>query len=384
VYPLTAGIVVQTKELWDESHAVLKDSAVRVMFELAEISDWPSFEERIRRTTPELILLDLASIRIPIEEAVARIRVGEHPPAVFALHTNAAPDSILAALRAGAAEYLFPPLADTLRNGLARLAAQRDKQRESFRKGGRTIGFLSAKGGCGATTLACHIAVELAAAAKTKVLLADLDLESGLVGFLMKSESGYSVSDALVNLQRLDASYWRALVSNGHPGVEIISAPSSPRAKQVDAAQFRHVLNFIKQQYDWSVVDLGRNLNAYSLNTLEAIDEAFIVSTLEVAALHQAKHLIRLLIDSGYSAERMRLVLNRMPKKSEITIEELEKLLGLSVFATIPNEYEPLQEAVSEGKLVSSTTNIGKNFARIARKIAGIEHEPRRKFSFFG
>ena len=38
--------------------------------------------------------------------------------------------------------------------------------------------------------------------------------------------------------------------------------------------QTRHVLNFVRGHYEWVVADLGRNLNAGSLQTLEAIDHA--------------------------------------------------------------------------------------------------------------
>ena len=59
------------------------------------------------------------------------------------------------------------------------------------------------------------------------MLLADLDVSAGMVAFLMKSVSPYSVADALNNVDRLDSSYWKALVSNGIPGLEVISAPTA-------------------------------------------------------------------------------------------------------------------------------------------------------------
>ena len=58
-----------------------------------------------------------------------------------------------------------------------------------------------------------------------KVLLADLDLDAGMVAFITKTKAVYSILDAVNNLHRLDISYWKALVSNGIPGVEIVSSP---------------------------------------------------------------------------------------------------------------------------------------------------------------
>ena len=92
---------------------------------------------------------------------------------------------------------------------------------------GKMIGFLSAKGGCGATTLACHVASELQNVTQKNVLLADLDLTSGMVGFLMKTPSSYSILDAIKNLSRLDESLWKALVVEHRPGLSVMPAPAS-------------------------------------------------------------------------------------------------------------------------------------------------------------
>ena len=65
---------------------------------------------------------------------------------------------------------------------------------------------------------------------------------------------------------------------------------------------------------------------------LEEIDEACLVTTLEVPALHQSKQIIQTLLDSGYGKNRIRLILNRAPKRLDITPGELEKMLGAPDF----------------------------------------------------
>src|SRR5579863_7606970 len=155
---------------------------------------------------------------------------------------------------------------------------------------------MSAKGGCGATTIACHTAVELPHQTGTRVLLADLDLESGIVGFLLKAPGRYSIADAVSNTQRLDENYWKALVSNGIAGLEIITAPSTPSRQPYRPEQLRIVLSFIRTQYDWIVLDLGRGLGFNSVAALEEVDDLVLVTTLEVPALHQAKVIIQKLL----------------------------------------------------------------------------------------
>ena len=77
----------------------------------------------------------------------------------------------------------FPPFGQALKDALERIAKVREAARELA---GRRCG---------------------------KVLLADPDLESGLIGFLLKSKSAYSIADTARNLQHLDESHWHGLAA---------------------------------------------------------------------------------------------------------------------------------------------------------------------------
>ena len=383
MYPLTAGIVVQTKDLWEELHTGLQDLPVRVVLEQSEIGQLGPLLEKIDRMRPEVIFLDISGVREPLDQVIRGIRGTVTSPFVLALNTAAGTELILNAMRAGATEYLYPPFAEHLRAALERIASERRTVNQSVRRGGHTIGFLSAKGGCGATTIACHTAVELPLQSKSKVLLADLDFDAGLIGFLLKTKSSYSIADAVKNTQRLDESYWKALISNGFSGLEVINAPLPSSRQSLQPEQVRLVLSFMRTQYDWIVLDLGRSLNLASTSAIEEVDDLFLVTTLEVPALHQAKLIVQKLLEAGYGRNRLHLLLNRAPKRYDITLQELENMLGAPVYTTIPSDYTALNEVYSEGKLLDRGSVLGKHFARLAMKIAGVT-EQKKKFSMFG
>src|SRR5207253_1969624 len=145
------------------------------------------FLEKVERLRPEIIIIEVTKLRDPMEHVVSRIKASSVDPMVIALHPTAEPEMILGALRAGAHEFLHPPLAENLRQALERKSLERNKTRQLSRSKGNVIGFLSAKGGCGATTIACHTAAELGRHGK-HVLLADMDLDAGMVRFLMKTK----------------------------------------------------------------------------------------------------------------------------------------------------------------------------------------------------
>ena len=150
MYPIAVAVVVESGEIRKELLLALEALAIPTVLDLPEIpTEWPSFLERLDRVKPDVILLDITRLADPLDEVIANLRSASSRPAVFALHTAAEPETILNALRAGASEYLFPPIQGALKSALERLAKSHEGSQEKLASGGKIIGFLSAKGGCG-------------------------------------------------------------------------------------------------------------------------------------------------------------------------------------------------------------------------------------------
>ncbi len=389
MYPLTIGLAIENRDLWEQTQACLADLPFRIIVEHQDIGDVSNFLDRLERMRPDVVLVDISGWKEPLEGLVASIRNAIGDPMIIALNTSTDPEAILASLRAGINEYLYPPLQEPLKRSLEKRSAERSRRRDGGVKGnGKAFAFLSAKGGCGATTLVTHVAAELGRQ-NQKVLLADLDLDAGMVGFITKTKAVYSILDAVNNLHRLDIHYWKALVSNGIPGVDIVASPLALASKeQPKDDQVRHVLAFARPHYDTTLVDLGRSLSRMAMAALEEIDEACLVTTLEVPALHQSKQIIQTLLDSGYGKNRIRLILNRAPKRLDIAPDELEKMLGIPIFCMIPNDYPELYETYAEGRMLNRNCELGKRIAKLALKLANLEESPstgtKKRFAFMG
>ncbi len=364
-----------------EATEILRTPGNQIPFD-EDSSDWTGLLDRIATAKPEVLLLDLSSVPSELNIAMRQLRYQSPRIKVVALHASADPQTILSAMRAGANEFLHPPLENTLLPALERILSSTETDLVPVTRG-KTIGFLSAKGGCGATTLACHVATELQGLTNKNVLLADLDLTSGLVGFLMKTPSSYSILDAIKNLSRLDESLWKALIVEHRPGLSVIPAPAAySRWDHPDENRLRQVLQFMRTQHDWIVLDLGRSLNSIATAVLDEIDQLFLVSTLEVVALHGLKSIVHGLFEQG---EKLQLVLNRTPKMMDISTQELEKILGRSLYAALPNDYLGLYQSYSSGNLLNSNTRLAQHFAQLASKIAGVQPvKTKKKFALFG
>lgn len=386
MYPLSVGIVISSARLWEETQKELQSLPVTIVLEQGGVTDPATLIQKIEKGRPDVLLLDPACIAVALSDLIPGIKATTSHPFVIILREVAAPDDILTAIRAGANEYLYCPLANVLREALERLSHKREDPAVDAPQCAITFGFLGAKGGCGTTTVACHSAVELARVTRKQVLLGDFDFAAGLVRILMQAKSRYSVLDAMSNIHRLDESYWRALVSNGYSGVEVIAGPVSEFLREYPKpADIRHVVHFAKRQYDFLTLDLGHGLDAGAMSALEELDELCLVTTPEMPALQMTKIMLSQLSTIGFRRNHIKLVLNRMSRRSQLTTEEIENAIGMEVSVTVPNDYRALEEAYSAGELLPEKSSIRESVRRLVRKLANVAtEEKKRRFSLFG
>jgi pilus assembly protein CpaE len=386
MYPISLAIAISTSDLWEAVSSCIQTLPVRVVLEQAGVEDPAAFLEKIEQSVPDVVLLDVSPGFEDLPELIRQIRACPSHPEVIAVSTTSTPEEILGSIRAGAREYIYPPCVPSLPEALEKLAAERQKTAETIRPGGTTVGVVSAKGGLGATTLACHAATEIHRRTEQDTLIIDMDLSAGLVRSFLKTSSRYSILDACSNVHRLDKSFWRALVTNGNVGLEVLGAPIESEVKEMPSAtQLRHVLRFVRTQYEWILVDLGRGRSQMLSGALDELDELLVVTTMEVPALLQVKQLLQYLRERRFGQNRIKLVLNRVVRRPELSIPDLEKLLGMKVFAIIGNDYKSLYEASSEGRLLMPDTQLCKQIGNMMARLAGLEEipTPKKFFSSF-
>src|SRR5579864_842541 len=375
---LTTALVIKRGELLSEVEPCCQELGSHILIEKSDCGNWSAFLEWLEQTQPQVLLIDVEHFQNIVEERVRQIKSVAPESMIIALHDAADSQMIIAGMRAGIDEYLYPPLTKNLRDVLERKIDQHTRNQFLTNSDRKTIAFLSAKGGCGGTTVACHVAAELgkrmSQTGTYHVLLADLDVTGGNVRFLMRSKTPYSVLDAM-NLSGLDVGHWNKLISNGNPGLEVISAPDASRLNQLpEQREIERVLNFARSRYQWTVLDLGCSLTPYTLGMLESINELYLVASPDVLSLYQVKQILQELQHIDYSHDRLRLILNRSAEYDDhIVTQEAEKMLGVTTFFSLPNDYSGLSEAYASGSLLSARSPLGRQISLMASKISGIE-----------
>ncbi len=241
----------------------------------------------------------------------------------------------------------------------------------------RVIGVIGAKGGVGATTIACNLATELRTQTGKRVLLADLDLHAGLVAFMMGVDPQYSFQYAIANFQRLDESCWNAIISRNRDDLHIVSSPALLGREEVPVETIRQVLALVQPFYDWMVLDLGR-LNALSAALVNRTNEIFVVTSTGLGALYEAKRAVEALAKAGLGKEQIRLIVNEADRAPALSQRDMRSIFGTEVYASVPHEAAQMQQAMLARRPPPETCGLRKQMALVARKLAGLPEKNSR------
>jgi pilus assembly protein CpaE len=87
--------------------------------------------------------------------------------------------------------------------------------------------------------------------------------------------------------------------------------------------------------------------------------------------LHLARKALNMLNHLGFPKERFHVLLNRLDRREEIGIGDMEKLFGCSVHASLPNDYFALHRVVTLGQPLGSENDLGRAIENVAQRLCG-------------
>jgi pilus assembly protein CpaE len=288
---------------------------------------------------------------------------------IFAINDTVDPQLLLELMRAGIREFGSLPFDRyTLRESLDRVSDALKSRPPEIEVTDQVFSFLPSKAGVGTSTLALNAAMALSRLPNSNVLLSDFDLNSGMIRFMLKLDNGYSVIDAAEHSIDMDESLWPQMITPVE-GCAVLHAGKINPDYRMEAAQLRHLMEFMRRNYKTLCFDLSGNLEKYSLEIMHESKRIFLVCTPEIPSLHLAreKYLYLRQLDL---ADRVSVLLTRCQKRPLITPQQIEQLLGLPVLMTFPNDYQGVHRALTFGRWVEVTSELGKQCAALAQAIS--------------
>lgn len=280
-------------------------------------------------------------------------------------------DFILRCLRQGATGFLTAPFtAGELEPVMERLARMRPETYQVSQAGGKVYCVMPAKGGCGATTLAFHLAHQWKRNGSKRILLADLDPLTGTVSFALKLTSAYSFMDALQRGDSVDVDIWKALVASWN-GLDVLLSPEDPARGIGDLPDPGHLIEFAKSCYDIVVLDTSGVYGNWNGQLAAHADEVLLVMTNELPAIQAGQRALSYLERGKVDRSRIRVVVNRFSEELGVSGETIETALKLEVCHTMPSDYDAIQKATMEGKTVPPRGKFGKSLAALSAAMTG-------------
>ena len=329
------------------------------------------FRESQSAEMANLVIMDLAENP---EETFTVIRdMGKMANAPEIFLTAPMPDSavLLEAMRSGAKEFLAQPIQEPeVQRAIARYweraTTQKDKSQDE-KKAGSLMALFGGKGGVGTTSIAVNLAAALRQLpSNPSVILVDVNQHGGDLPLYLDLQPNHSFRDIAADLSRLDPAFLIRVLTKCESGLQVLpSGYDDLSTGRLSPDCVEATLKLLQASFDYVVIDCGHVLDLTTKKALELATWIMVTSSLMVPVVHRTKRILELLRGSGFSASKIRLLINRYVSAEQDVLKETEDILKQKTFWSIPNDYPASSQVI---------VKVGR------QKVMDIGHETGRQF----
>jgi pilus assembly protein CpaE len=370
---LTIALIGPDKARRSAAVSVLSNSGGNEICEFASYP--PSLDDvpRMLEGNYDAVLIELDSDPAYALELVESI--GPNGRATVMVYSSSTdPELLVRCMQAGAREFLtYPFAADVVAEALARSAVRRPVVQSSRSRSaaGRLLAIMGAKGGAGATMLACNLAVALAQQKDQKTLLIDLDLPLGGAALNLGVVGEFSTIDALQAVDRLDARFLAQLLVEHSSGLWLLGAPGRYVQYQIDGSAIARLVQVARQEFDNVVLDLGSKLDLMDTVVYREASAVYLVTQASIPELRNSNRLISQFFSGPLP--KLEIVINRYePRSLGVSEAEINKALTKPAQWKISNDYGAVQKMqIHATPLVLEDSAIARQIKKMAKAITG-------------
>ncbi|MCV2893054.1 AAA family ATPase [Lentibacter sp. XHP0401] len=311
---------------------------------------------------------------------------------VIVIAEDVTPASLHQLLRDGADEFVPYPLPEgELHAAIERLNAPAPAAPEAVaapvpaaqgpgKRDGVIIACHGLAGGTGATTLAVNLAWELANADKKnppKVCLIDLDLQFGSVATYLDLPRLEPVFELWTDTESMDDQSFKAALVGYEEQLSVFTAPSDMIPLDlITSTDVERVLDMAASHFDYVIVDMPKTLVQWSETVLRKAPVYFATLELDMRSAQNALRLVRALQAEELPAKKLRYVLNRGPKFTDLNgkarIKRMAESLEIKIEIILSDGGKPVTQGADHGlPLASSAAKnpLRKEIAKLAAEL---------------
>lgn len=306
--------------------------------------------------TPNLIIVETT---LPTEEIPGALeRLAEVCDAATRLivlgHVN---DVVLyrELIRSGVSEYIvLPTSAQAIVSVITELFAA-----EGAAPIGRTIGFISAKGGSGASTVAHNVAWAISQSLRQDVLILDMDFAFGTAGLNFNQDPPHGIADAIGASQKMDQTLLDRLSSKAANHVSLLTAPVMlDRTFDFEEREFEQIIELSQKSTPVVILDIPHIWSSWVRQTIATIDEVIIVAEPDLANLRNAKNLSDTIKALRPTESEPLLVLNKVgvPRRPEIPATEFATSVECKLLGQVAFDAQTFGTAANNGQMIAEVS----------------------------
>jgi pilus assembly protein CpaE len=150
----------------------------------------------------------------------------------------------------------------------------------------------------------------------------------------------------------------------------LFSSPGTPGHEAVSPEAVERLLNIMRRMFDFVVVDCGQRLDKNSQKIHQISDTVLLTAILTVPCIANAKKIFKIYDFWGYPSKgKVKVVVNRYVKNSQLTLRDAEETFGQSILWSFPNDFQTTLAAINQGKpltVIAPKEEITQSFKKFA------------------
>lgn len=339
-----------------------------------------------KQLKPDVILMDINMPEMDGIAATEAIVAEDSVVQIIIMSVQGETDYLRRAMMAGAREFLVKPVsADDLYKSIRHVYKRRPKTPLSQPVSGygdyagphgppkgKVFAIFSPKGGAGTSVIAANLAIALRQMTQKKVALVDANLSLGDLNVILNLVSGTTIVDLAERINELDRELLNNVLATHPSQVKVLLAPPNPQTGElVTPDHLRAILEEIRKEFDYIVVDTQSSFQDRALAVLDMADRIVVLMTLEMTCIKNVKLFMEVTELLEYSREKLMLVLNKADNRLGIRVENVENNIQHKVVLQIANAPHEVSLSINQGiPLV-----IGKRDIRASKDIFALARE---------
>jgi pilus assembly protein CpaE len=347
--------VAETRDILEKSLYFESDIAV-----VGKAANGREAVQMAKQHQPQVVLMDINMPEMDGIQATEAILAQVPGTQVIIMSVQNEQEYLRRAMLAGAREYLIkPPEADELVRSIRHVARLQSPTPRAVgtqevvapkAERGKIIAVFSPKGGSGCTVIAANLAVALRQITNKKVALVDGDIVFGDVGVAMNLVAKKTILDLASRAGDMDSQLITEVTAPHASQVRVLLAPpDSQSGEAITPDQLRGVLEGLRSEFDFIVVDTATTYDDRTLTILDVADRIELLMTLELTSIKNVKMFLELAGLLGYPDDKVTLVLNKADPQLGIRVQNIEAQLRRKVATQIGHAAHEMTLALNRG-----------------------------------